>query len=90
MADCGIHVLAQQGNRALVRVTCASCHDENLLQIIFQTEAESDAELRLPSIQEGIPAIADPISADELLDLHSMLEGHQGGFRELVGSAQNG
>ena len=49
MADCGINVLAQQGNRALVRVTCASCNDENLLQIIFQTEAEE--KQRRPSMR---------------------------------------
>ena len=52
MADCGINVLAQQGNRALVRVTCASCHDENLLQIIFQTEAEEERE---PLFDEARP-----------------------------------
>ena len=43
MADCGINVIAQQGNRALVRATCPTCNDENLLQIIFQTEATPSA-----------------------------------------------
>ena len=54
MADCGIKVITQQGNRALVRVTCASCNDENLLQIIFQTEAEAEEE-RQPAFDEGRP-----------------------------------
>ena len=81
MADCGINVLAQQGNRALVRVTCSSCNDENLLQIIFQTEAEED---RRPTIDEGIPdAALEPITGDELLELHSMLSGHEGKLTEL-------
>ena len=80
MADCGINVLAQQGNRALVRVTCSSCNDENLLQIIFQTEAEED---RKPTIDEGIPDAVDPISGDELLELHSVLAGHEGKLTEL-------
>jgi hypothetical protein len=70
MADCGINVLAQQGNRALVRVTCASCNDENLLQIIFQTE--------------GIPQISEPITGDEMLQLHDLLSGHNGSFSELL------
>jgi hypothetical protein len=80
MADCGINVLAQQGNRALVRVTCASCNDENLLQIIFQTEADEQK----PAIDEGLPQVSDPISSDELLDLHAVLAGHDGPLTELL------
>ncbi len=86
MADCGIKVITQQGNRALVSVTCASCQDENLLQIIFQTEGdvlEDEAE-KVPTISEGIPPVPDPISSDELLDLRDLLSAHQGGFRELL------
>jgi hypothetical protein len=86
MADCGINVLAQQGNRALVRVTCASCNDENLLQIIFQTEGEftSAEERPKPSIDEGIPVVHEPITGDEVLDLHELLSLHAGGFKELL------
>jgi len=80
MADCGINVLAQQGNRALVRVTCASCNDENLLQIIFQTEADEE---RKREFDEGFPEVEGPISGDELLDLHSVLAGHNGPLTEL-------
>ncbi len=80
MADCGINVLAQQGNRALVRVTCAACNDENLLQIIFQTEVEEE---RKPTIDEGIPHVAEPITSDEMLDLHSKLASHEGTLTEL-------
>ena len=86
MADCGIKVITQQGNRALVRVTCASCNDENLLQIIFQTEGEvvENEAQKVATITEGIPQVPDPISSDELLDLRDILAGHQGGFRELL------
>ena len=81
MADCGINVLAQQGNRALVRVTCASCNDENLLQIIFQTEAEEEA--REPLFDEDRPEVEEPISGDELLELHTVLAGHDGSLTDL-------
>ena len=83
MADCGINVLAQQGNRALVRVTCASCNDENLLQIIFQTEAEAE-EAKAPAFDEGIPDVAAPITGDEMLELHSLLASHEGALTELL------
>jgi hypothetical protein len=96
MADCDINILAQQGNRALVRVTCTSCSDENLLQIVFQGEGEGEAETdeaapaaqlrrRRPTIDEGRPEVGAPISSDELLDLHSLLRDHSGDLRELVG-----
>lgn len=87
MTDCGINVLAQQGNRALVRVTCASCQDENLLQIIFQTEGETEGEQLVrpePLFNEERPPVADPISADELVDLHMFLRSFDSGLAELV------
>jgi hypothetical protein len=94
MADCDINILAQQGNRALVRVTCTSCHDENLLQIVFQGEGEEAAPAAQPrrrrpvvEFDEGRPEGAEPISSDELLDLHELLSNHAGDFRELVGTA---
>ncbi len=97
MADCDINILAQQGNRALVRVTCTSCSDENLLQIVFQSEGLTEAEgeavpaaqprRRRPTIDEGRPELDDPISSDELLDLHNALQSYEGGFRELLGTA---
>jgi hypothetical protein len=98
MADCDINILAQQGNRALVRVTCTSCNDENLLQIVFQSEGEGDGDgeavipaahsrRRRPSIDEGRPEVFEPISSDELLDLHAFLTEHSGDLRQLVGTA---
>jgi hypothetical protein len=84
MADCGINVLAQQGNRALVRVTCAACNDENLLQIIFQTELDEE---RKPVFDEGRPEVADPISGDEMLELHTVLAGHDGKLTDLFGKS---
>jgi hypothetical protein len=85
MADCRINVLAQQGNRALVRVTCTSCKDENLLQIIFQTESELGRAARpRPTMDEGRPVDAPPITADEMLEVHELLNGHAAGFKELL------
>ncbi len=85
MAECGINVIAQQGNRALVRVTCPSCNDENLLQIIFQTEVEPSEGMPAPSgVDEGGEPAAEPISGDEMLELHEILAGHAGPLTELL------
>jgi len=88
MADCAIDVLAHEGNRALVKVTCVACRDENLLQIIFQEDGDDSnhaiAAERPQLFDEPRPVISAPISADEMLDLHSLLEHvHGGGFRGL-------
>ncbi len=88
MADCGINVIAQQGNRALVRVTCPTCNDENLLQIIFQTEADASAgearEASGATLDEGYPAVDGPITGDEVLEVHELLAGHAGSLGELL------
>jgi hypothetical protein len=84
MAECGINVIAQQGNRALVRVTCPSCNDENLLQIIFQTEVEPSEAAAAADVEEGGEPAAEPISGDEILELHEILAGHVGPLTELL------
>jgi len=88
MAECGITILAQQDNRALVRVTCARCNDENLVQVVIQTDAEGAPARRRsrprPRIDEGRPATSAPIDADEVLDLHRVLDDHQGDLRSLL------
>jgi hypothetical protein len=85
MAECGINVLAHQGNRALVRVTCPSCNDENLLQIIFQAETDTpDGAPVRSGVDEGCERVAAPITGDEILDLHEILAGHAGGLTELL------
>lgn len=91
MADCGINVLAQQGNRALVRVTCAACSDENLLQIIFQTEGDlAEADTPRPKLwDEPAPDGMAAISSDELLDVHDTLDRWQGSLSELVGASSS-
>lgn len=82
MADCGLSVLLQKGNEALVRVTCAECHDENLLQVVLQ-EGPAEAPRRL--VDEGGEAPAEPIASDELLDLHNLLAEHDGDLVSLLG-----
>lgn len=84
MADCGINVLAQQGNRALVRVTCHACNDENLLQIIFQTDEDAVKTRRVPAIDEGYPQHDGEINADEVLELHQLLQEDNVTFTELL------
>jgi hypothetical protein len=83
MADCGISILVQQGNQALVRVTCRNCRDENLLKIVLQGELAEEVA-RPPLFDEPRPEAAPPIAADEVLDLHSALAAWDGDLRALL------
>lgn len=83
MADCVIAILVQQGNQALVRVTCAGCKDENLLKIVLQGEAAEQVN-RPPLFDEPRPSVEEPIQVDEVLDLHSALAHWDGDLRGLV------
>jgi len=88
MADCGIEILEQQGNHAKVRITCSSCHDENMLQIVLQGEAAAALARprRPPLFDEPRPNLAaEPIAADEVLEVHSVLEGWDGDVSSLLG-----
>lgn len=83
MADCGIAILVQQANQALVRVTCNQCNDENLLKIVLQGEVAQEVA-GPPLFDEPRRLDAGPIVADEVLDLHTALAAWDGDLRSLV------
>lgn len=88
MADCGIAILVQQGNQALVRVTCRNCRDENLLKIVLQGELAEEVA-RPPLFDEARPEAAEPIEVDEVLDLHTALASWDGDVRSLFEPSKN-
>jgi hypothetical protein len=88
MADCGIAILVQQGNQALVRVTCRNCRDENLLKIVLQGELAEEVA-RPPLFDEPRPGGAEPIEVDEVLDLHRALASWDGDVRTLFEASKN-
>jgi hypothetical protein len=83
MANCGIAILVQQGNHALVRVTCKNCRDENLLKIVLQGELAEQVE-RPSLFDEPRPEVPEPIALDEVLDLHAALERWDGDLRTIL------
>ncbi|MFN2569081.1 MAG: hypothetical protein ABR564_05705 [Candidatus Dormibacteria bacterium] len=82
MAECDIRVLERQESVALIQVTCASCKEESLFQIVFRT-TDAPQKPRAATI-EGAPEMAEPISSDELLDVHLALSRHGGSLKDLL------
>ncbi len=74
LADCELRQLAHQGPHYTVQVTCRHCSMAFLVALEVQGGgvAEADLEER------------DPISADELLELHRQLADHKGPLTALL------
>ena len=86
LKGCDVQVLSHEEERFHLQVTCAQCQVTFVVVLaiaggaveeIAATEASSEA------IGERAPA-PEPISVDEILDLHLFLKGYQGTLKELI------
>jgi hypothetical protein len=71
-------MLRHVDNNYTVQVTCPAC--KVAFVVILQLEEREES----PVEAVGVPAGPDPISADELLDLHEFLDGFEGTFSDLL------
>jgi hypothetical protein len=90
LRGCDVRMLSHVDDRYTVQVTCGACHVTFIVVLVIQgapIEAlgDVDLELELDEIEDQ-PAgeAAEPIEADELLDLHLLLKDFQGSFRDLL------
>ena len=74
LADCELRQLAHQGPHYTVQVTCRHCSMAFLVALEVQGGAEAGV-----AVQER-----DPISPDELLELHRQLADHEGPLTALL------
>ncbi|MHB1524208.1 MAG: hypothetical protein ACYCS9_10040 [Candidatus Dormibacteria bacterium] len=74
LADCELRQLAHQGPHYTVQVTCRHCSMAFLVALEVQGGAEAEAT----------PSQMDPISPDELLELHRQLRDFEGPLTELL------
>jgi hypothetical protein len=66
---------ATAGAGTIVRAQCVRCH----LSWAFPIE-----DAPFPTIWKGEPASDEPISADEVIELHRLLDGYEGSLVDLV------
>lgn len=81
--------VGQHNNKVVVQVTCAKCRDSFFLHIQFAGSILGAAE-EVPSIGNGVPSPrdaedldGDPLSGDEVLEVHERLSGFQGKLTDL-------
>jgi hypothetical protein len=84
LKGCDVQVLSHEEERFHLQVTCAQCQVTFIVVLAIAGGAvEEIASVEAESSAEPIAA-REPISVDEILDLHLMLKGFQGTLTELI------
>ncbi len=66
-----IHLLARRDDLAFVQVECGACQSTTLAFVLAPPSGGAEAA---------------PVTGDDVLDMHDLLSGWQGGLRELLAS----
>ncbi|MGH7608724.1 MAG: hypothetical protein ACRDZQ_05480 [Acidimicrobiales bacterium] len=83
LADCKLRQIGREGPRYTVEVTCRNCELVLLVVLELASPAAVESEDAETVEVEVLPA-AEPISNEELLDLHRALMGHRGPLTALL------
>jgi hypothetical protein len=84
LKGCDVQVLSHEDDRFHLQVTCAQCQVTFIVVLAIAGGAmeEIEAATSKPA-EEPLPA-PEPISVDEILDLHLYLKSFQGTLKELI------
>jgi hypothetical protein len=74
--------VAQDEHRLVVQVTCPKCQDKFFLRIQFTGTASVREPVASPLDER--PRSAPPVTADEVLDVHSRLDAFRGPLLDLL------
>jgi uncharacterized alkaline shock family protein YloU len=77
-----VQVLSHEEERFHLQVTCAQCQVTFIVVLAIAGGAVEEVET-IEAMGEPVAAL-EPISVDEIIDLHIMLKNFQGTFTELI------
>ena len=84
LKGCDVQVLSHEDERFHVQVTCAQCQVTFIVVLAIAGAAVDETDkLEAEEVEEPV-AQAEPISVDEILDLHLYLKSFQGTLTELI------
>ena len=83
LKGCDVQVLSHEDERFHLQVTCAQCQVTFIVVLAIAGGAVEEIESVAQPVVEPVPA-AEPISVDEILDLHLYLKSFQGTLKELI------
>ena len=84
LKGCDVQVLSHEEERFHLQVTCAQCQVTFVVVLAIAGGASEEIE----SVEAGLAAepvaAREPISVDEIIDVHLMLKNFQGTLTELI------
>ena len=84
LKGCDVQVLSHEEERFHLQVTCAQCQVTFIVVLAIAGAAVEEIEsVEAETMTEPVAA-REPISVDEILDLHLMLKNFQGTLTELI------
>ena len=84
LKGCDIQVLSHEEERFHIQVTCAQCQVTFIVVIAIAGGAVEEIETAEALAEEELAPAREPISVDEILDLHLYLKNFQGTLTELI------
>ncbi len=83
LKGCDVQVLSHEEERFHLQVTCAQCQVTFIVVLAIAGGAVEEIESVTPEpVQE--PVAVEPITVDEIIDLHLYLKNFQGTLTELI------
>jgi hypothetical protein len=94
-----VHVLSRKADMWMLMVSCGECHARNFVAAVIGDGDAEEAQLALrrlgeehvrsrPDVEieaEGGDEPGDPVSVDDVLEIHEFLNGFDGDFQRLFG-----
>ena len=83
LKGCDVQVLSHEEERFHLQVTCAQCQVTFIVVLAIAGGAVEEVETVVEEAPEEL-VTAEPISTDEILDVHLYLKNFQGTLRDLI------
>ena len=84
LKGCDVQVLSHEEERFHLQVTCAQCSVTFIVVLAIAGGAVEEIEKVIPERDLEPVAAAEPITVDEIIDLHLFLKNFQGTLTELI------
>ncbi len=88
LKGCDIQVLSHEHERFHLQVTCVQCQVTFIIVVAIAGGAVEDLETVEAATEARVPRdsvqVPDPISVDEILDVHLYLKSFQGTLKDLL------
>jgi hypothetical protein len=84
LKGCDVQVLSHEEERFHLQVTCAQCQVTFIVVLAIAGGAVEEIQTEIPERDLEPVAVAEPISVDEIIDLHLYLKNFQGTLAELI------